>query len=145
MKNIHSEHSCTVWTDGRTEMTKLVVFSPVDLWTNLKTLQNNQGAVRVSTQIPPKYKFTPNSSDQLRTEPSHLLETAKRPEQCLEGWVLSYLFCEPSKENPFQELALGVSLSASTAGTTVICLGDMCWLIRQFDIKLWRLLRNQSV
>ena len=43
------------------------------------------------------------------------------------------------------QIALGKLMSARTTGTTVICLGDMCWLIRQFDIKPRRILRNQSV
>jgi hypothetical protein len=67
------------------------------------------------------------------SRPALLLEIAKRPEQRIEGRVLSY-----SRWLTFKgelNIALGEVMSDRTAGTTVICLGDMCWLIRQFDIK----------
>ena len=58
-------------------MTKLVVFRQlVDLWTRLETCQSGQGAIRVSNQMPPNYKLTPNSSDLLGTELRVILTSA---------------------------------------------------------------------
>lgn len=135
-------------TDRPTDMTKLVVLSPIDMWTRLKIYQRIQGAVRVSNQIPPNYKLTPNSSYLLGTE-LHVIPTGAFIGNSETSWTahrrMSPVILKMVNLQRRTHIALGEVMSDPTASTTVICLGDMCWLIRQFDIKPWRILRNQSV
>jgi len=147
-----SVHSTFVFnTDRRTDRhDEDSSFSPIDLWTCLKTCQSNQGAVGVSNQLPPKCKLTPNSSDLLRTElrvipTSAFIGNSKTSWTVLKWWVLSYSRWFTVVREPIPRNAVGELMSARTAGTTVICLGDMCWIIREFDTKPWRELKNRSV
>lgn len=120
-------------------------FSPIDLWTCLKTFQISQGAVRVWNQMPPNYKLTPNSSDLLVTDLSVILTSTFIGSSKTSWTVLRRMIPVIFKMvNPQTRthIALGEIMSARTTGTIVICLGDMCWLIRQFDVKAWRTLRN---
>jgi hypothetical protein len=118
-----------------------IKISPVDLWARLKTRQSSQGAVQVSNQMPPNYKLTPNSSYLLGTE-LRVIPTSAFIGNSKTSWTvlrrMSPVIFKMVNLQRRTHFALCELMSARTTGTTVICLGDMCWLIRQFDIKPWR-------
>lgn len=113
-------------------------FSPIDMWTRLKIYQRSQGALRVSNQIPPNYKLTPISSYLLGTE-LHVIPTGAFIGNSRMSWTahrrMSPVIFKMVNLQRRTHVALGEVMSDRMSSTTVICLGDMSWLIRQFDIK----------